>query len=154
MNEQPTFCLSYIFSTCTMCPFWFNYKMILVLPVNIKSVLCFFGLYFLDLPYLLLQDIQKFKLGNPREFHYLNQTDCFELEGVDESKEYRDTRRAMDVVGISSEEQVFYWSFCKFVNIFLKYVFQCLIVFFVFPHHHCAGCNISSGCCNFASWQH
>ncbi|KAG2402709.1 Myosin-8 Myosin XI [Vigna angularis] len=50
-------------------------------------------------------DIQKFKLGNPREFHYLNQTNCFELEGVDESKEYRDTRRAMDVVGISSEEQ-------------------------------------------------
>ncbi|XP_047149632.1 myosin-6-like isoform X1 [Vigna umbellata] len=51
------------------------------------------------------EDIQKFKLGNPREFHYLNQTNCFELEGVDESKEYRDTRRAMDVVGISSEEQ-------------------------------------------------
>jgi len=33
------------------------------------------------------------------------------LEGVDESKEYRDTRRAMDVVGINSEEQVFYWEF-------------------------------------------
>ncbi|XP_027935832.1 myosin-6-like isoform X1 [Vigna unguiculata] len=51
------------------------------------------------------EDIQKFKLGNPRGFHYLNQTNCFELEGVDESKEYRDTRRAMDVVGINSEEQ-------------------------------------------------
>jgi myosin heavy subunit len=30
------------------------------------------------------------------------------LEGYDEFKEYCDTRRAMDVVGISSEEQVFY----------------------------------------------
>jgi len=49
--------------------------------------------------------VQKFKLGNPRGFHYLNQTNCFELEGVDESKQYRDTRRAMNVVGISSKEQ-------------------------------------------------
>ncbi|KAG5112842.1 hypothetical protein JHK82_036111 [Glycine max] len=53
----------------------------------------------------VLEDIQKYKLGNPRAFHYLNQTNCFELEGVDELKEYQDTRRAMDVVGISSEEQ-------------------------------------------------
>jgi hypothetical protein len=30
------------------------------------------------------------------------------LEGYDEFKEYCDTRRAMDVVGISSEEKVFY----------------------------------------------
>jgi len=65
----------------------------------------------LTFPIYFWQDIQKFKLGNPRGFHYLNQTNCFELEGVDESKEYRDTRRAMDVVGINSEEQVFYWEF-------------------------------------------
>ncbi|XP_027367065.1 myosin-6-like [Abrus precatorius] len=51
------------------------------------------------------EDVQKYKLGNPRTFHYLNQSNCFELEGVDEFKEYCDTRRAMDVVGISSEEQ-------------------------------------------------
>ncbi|KAL1367763.1 myosin-6 [Arachis duranensis] len=51
------------------------------------------------------EDVKKYKLGNPRTFHYLNQTNCFELEGVDEAKEYHDTRRAMDVVGISSEEQ-------------------------------------------------
>ncbi|KAG4913301.1 hypothetical protein JHK86_053734 [Glycine max] len=50
-------------------------------------------------------DVKKYKLGDPRMFHYLNQSNCFELEGVDESKEYRDTRRAMDIVGISSEEQ-------------------------------------------------
>jgi len=44
-------------------------------------------------------------------FHYLNQSNCFELEGLDESKEYRDTRRAMDIVGISSEEQVY----CRYI---------------------------------------
>lgn len=49
--------------------------------------------------------VQKYKLGNPRTFHYLNQTNCYELDGVDEFKEYCDTRRAMDVVGISFEEQ-------------------------------------------------
>nr|KJB42401.1 hypothetical protein B456_007G150900 [Gossypium raimondii] len=51
------------------------------------------------------EDIQRFKLGNPRSFHYLNQSNCYELDGVDESKEYAATRRAMDVVGISSDEQ-------------------------------------------------
>ncbi|XP_011080138.1 myosin-6-like [Sesamum indicum] len=51
------------------------------------------------------EDIQKYKLGNPRTFHYLNQSNCYELDGVDDSKEYIATRRAMDTVGISSEEQ-------------------------------------------------
>ncbi|KAJ8558195.1 hypothetical protein K7X08_004961 [Anisodus acutangulus] len=51
------------------------------------------------------EDIQRFKLDNPRTFHYLNQTNCYELDGVDDSKEYLATRKAMDVVGISSEEQ-------------------------------------------------
>ncbi|XP_061341502.1 myosin-6-like [Gastrolobium bilobum] len=51
------------------------------------------------------EDVKKYKLGNPRTFHYLNQSNCYELDGVHESKEYSATRRAMDVVGISSEEQ-------------------------------------------------
>ncbi|KAI3469890.1 hypothetical protein Pfo_026553 [Paulownia fortunei] len=51
------------------------------------------------------EDIEKYKLGNPRMFHYLNQSNCYELDGVDDSKEYLSTRRAMDVVGISSDEQ-------------------------------------------------
>lgn len=38
-------------------------------------------------------------------YHYLNQTNCYKLDGVDDSKEYLSTRRAMDVVGISSDEQ-------------------------------------------------
>ncbi|KAK8955413.1 hypothetical protein KSP40_PGU016919 [Platanthera guangdongensis] len=51
------------------------------------------------------EDIERYKLSNPRTFHYLNQSNCYELEGVDDSKEYFETRRAMDVVGISTEEQ-------------------------------------------------
>ncbi|KAK9082960.1 hypothetical protein Scep_029431 [Stephania cephalantha] len=51
------------------------------------------------------EDIERFKLGNARTFHYLNQSNCIELDGVDDSKEYLETRRAMDIVGISSEEQ-------------------------------------------------
>jgi len=53
-------------------------------------------------------------------FHYLNQSNCFELEGLDESKEYRDTRRAMDIVGISAEEQVLCRDFIYICFQFLK----------------------------------
>ncbi|KAG6732379.1 hypothetical protein I3842_01G174300 [Carya illinoinensis] len=51
------------------------------------------------------EDVEKYRLGNPRTFHYLNQSNCHELDGVDDSKEYLATRKAMDVVGISSDEQ-------------------------------------------------
>ncbi|CAO2841966.1 unnamed protein product [Amaranthus hypochondriacus] len=48
---------------------------------------------------------EKYKLDNPEKFHYLNQTNCYRLDGVDDSEEYLATRRAMDVVGISAEDQ-------------------------------------------------
>ncbi|KAL6224224.1 hypothetical protein ACLB2K_003079 [Fragaria x ananassa] len=51
------------------------------------------------------EDREKFKLGNPKEYHYLNQSSCYVLDGIDDSEEYAATRRAMDVVGISDEEQ-------------------------------------------------
>ncbi|CAL9227216.1 unnamed protein product [Arabidopsis halleri] len=51
------------------------------------------------------EDIKKWKLADPRKFHYLNQSQCIELERMDDAKEYRETRKAMDVVGINSEEQ-------------------------------------------------
>ncbi|MBA0558847.1 hypothetical protein Golob_015843, partial [Gossypium lobatum] len=51
------------------------------------------------------EEAEKYKLGNPRNFHYLNQSNCYELDGVDSSKEYLLTKRAMDVVGISQGEQ-------------------------------------------------
>eukprot|EP00873_Tetraselmis_striata_P040360 jgi/Tetstr1/460624/TSEL_005822.t1 len=39
------------------------------------------------------------------EFRYLNQSSCFQLDGVDNAKEFKRTRHAMKVVGIASEEQ-------------------------------------------------
>ncbi|CAF1698074.1 unnamed protein product [Brassica napus] len=51
------------------------------------------------------EEREKFKLGDPKSFHYLNQSKCFKLDGVDDTEEYLATRRAMDVVGISEEEQ-------------------------------------------------
>ncbi|KAG1367580.1 myosin-17 [Cocos nucifera] len=51
------------------------------------------------------EDIARYKLGSPRSFHYLNQSNCFELDGVNDSHEYLATRRAMDIVGITEQEQ-------------------------------------------------
>ncbi|XP_058008760.1 myosin-11 isoform X2 [Hevea brasiliensis] len=51
------------------------------------------------------EEIEKYKLGNPRSFHYLNQSSCYELVGVNDAHDYLTTRKAMDIVGISKEEQ-------------------------------------------------
>ncbi|PIA45281.1 hypothetical protein AQUCO_01700666v1 [Aquilegia coerulea] len=51
------------------------------------------------------QEIEKYKLGNPESFHYLNQSNCYELVGVNDAHEYLAIRRAMDIVGISEREQ-------------------------------------------------
>ncbi|KAL0785575.1 hypothetical protein Bca101_001821 [Brassica carinata] len=51
------------------------------------------------------QEIEQYKLGEPSTFHYLNQSNCYSLSALDDAKEYLATRKAMDVVGISSEEQ-------------------------------------------------
>nr|GMD57352.1 myosin-11-like isoform X1 [Ipomoea batatas] len=54
----------------------------------------------------VLEDIEKFKLGHPNTFHYLNQSKCHELVGVsDDAHDYLATRRAMDIVGIHKEDQ-------------------------------------------------
>ncbi|KAH9616482.1 hypothetical protein KSS87_017295 [Heliosperma pusillum] len=51
------------------------------------------------------EDFERFKLDNPRNFHYLNQSNCYQVDAIDDAKEYLTTRRAMDVVGISPDEQ-------------------------------------------------
>ncbi|XP_052887732.1 myosin-16 isoform X1 [Gossypium arboreum] len=51
------------------------------------------------------KEIEKYKLGDPKSFHYLNQSSCYELVGVDDSHDYLATKKAMDIVGISVEEQ-------------------------------------------------
>ncbi|TXG55731.1 hypothetical protein EZV62_017044 [Acer yangbiense] len=51
------------------------------------------------------EDVKKFKLGDPGTFRYLNQSNCYEVANVDDAREYLETRNAMDIVGISQEEQ-------------------------------------------------
>ncbi|KAK7243670.1 hypothetical protein RIF29_38478 [Crotalaria pallida] len=51
------------------------------------------------------EDVKKYKLGDPRQFHYLNQSNCYEVSNVDDAKEYLETRNAMDIVGINQDEQ-------------------------------------------------
>ncbi|XP_042377682.1 myosin-17-like [Zingiber officinale] len=51
------------------------------------------------------EDIKKYKLGSPNSFHYLNQSKCIKLDGVDDAEEYIAIRRAMGIVGISEQEQ-------------------------------------------------
>lgn len=51
------------------------------------------------------RDADMYNLGPPSNFHYLNQSNVYELEGVSSADEYVKTRRAMDIVGISNEEQ-------------------------------------------------
>ncbi|XP_026422259.1 myosin-11-like isoform X1 [Papaver somniferum] len=51
------------------------------------------------------EEVEKYKLGNPKSFHYLNQSNCYELVGVSDARDYLATRRAMDIVGISEKEQ-------------------------------------------------
>ncbi|XP_073043958.1 myosin-17-like [Primulina eburnea] len=51
------------------------------------------------------EEREKYKLGNPESFHFLNQSKCIKLDGVNDAEEYLATRRAMDIVGISEEEQ-------------------------------------------------
>lgn len=44
-------------------------------------------------------------MGNSKTFHYLNQSKCHELNGVNDTQEYLATRRAMDIVRVSETEQ-------------------------------------------------
>ncbi|KAH9289968.1 hypothetical protein KI387_034085, partial [Taxus chinensis] len=53
-------------------------------------------------------DTEKYKLGHRSSFHYLNHSNCYQLDGVGDAEECLATRRAMDVVRISPEEQVTY----------------------------------------------
>ncbi|XP_072981787.1 protein OPAQUE1-like [Typha latifolia] len=51
------------------------------------------------------KDVEKYKLGHPSNFHYLNQSKTYELAGVTSAEEYLKTRRAMNIVGISLVKQ-------------------------------------------------
>ncbi|KAJ9183640.1 hypothetical protein P3X46_007465 [Hevea brasiliensis] len=48
---------------------------------------------------------EKYNLDHPSHFHYLNQSKTYELDGISNAEEYMKTRRAMEIVGISHEDQ-------------------------------------------------
>lgn len=89
---------------------------------------------------------EKYKLGDPKSFHYLNQSKCYELDGVDDAHEYLATRRAMDIVGISEEEQVcLLRSFWKNVFLYSYFMVECQ------SQHHLKKLNIWQ---NRSSWKY
>ncbi|KAF2534324.1 hypothetical protein F2Q70_00031280 [Brassica cretica] len=55
--------------------------------------------------FTIFMDVQRYKLGEPKTYHYLNQSKCLAVESINDAEEYQATRRAMEVVGISTEEQ-------------------------------------------------
>ncbi|XP_046849566.1 unconventional myosin-IXa-like isoform X3 [Xenia sp. Carnegie-2017] len=50
-------------------------------------------------------EAQEFHLRNPEEFCYLNQSGCFDMDGVDEAYEFLRLKQSMDMVGFSSDTQ-------------------------------------------------
>ena len=104
------------------CFSWLNSHQFKIICPICKFIVClklhFLNVFFKICLYAHCQDVEKYKLGDPRTFHYLNQSNCYELDGVNDSKEYLATRRAMNVVGISSVEQVFFFFFsCYYLSL-------------------------------------
>jgi myosin-5 len=46
------------------------------------------------------------KLRPAQEYHYLNQSDCLSIDNIDDAEQFHILRRAMNVVQISTEDQV------------------------------------------------
>jgi hypothetical protein len=51
------------------------------------------------------EDRARLKLGAASDYHYLNQSDCYSLPGVDNGEEYKRTLLAMSRVGIPPADQ-------------------------------------------------
>ncbi|XP_031555305.1 unconventional myosin-Ie-like isoform X2 [Actinia tenebrosa] len=51
------------------------------------------------------EDKGKFGLTDPSYYYYLNQSGTYTVDGTNDSQEYEETRKAMDVIGISDENQ-------------------------------------------------
>lgn len=54
---------------------------------------------------LTQEEREKYMVFAPEDFHYLNQSGCVIVEGIDDEEEYQATRRAMDTLKIPIEEQ-------------------------------------------------
>eukprot|EP01133_Synstelium_polycarpum_P004330 gene4330-5057_t len=51
------------------------------------------------------QEKRDFVLSSPDSFYYLNQSECYTVDGVDDAADYKEVRNAMKVIGLSDDEQ-------------------------------------------------
>ncbi len=51
------------------------------------------------------QEVEELSLLPAKKFRYLSQSNCFYLDGVNDAEEFEHTKQAMEVVGLSREEQ-------------------------------------------------
>jgi len=51
------------------------------------------------------EDKEQFGLTQPDYYFYLNQSGCYDVDGVNDVQEYKDTRNAMYTMGITEEDQ-------------------------------------------------
>lgn len=48
---------------------------------------------------------EQLNLSRPDDYAYLNKSKCYDIQGVNDSQELKDTRNAMTIMGITPEEQ-------------------------------------------------
>lgn len=55
------------------------------------------------------QDRSKYHLREPSAYHYLRQSNCFTVDGMDDVQDFHEVVQAMDIIGITKEEQSNIW---------------------------------------------
>ena len=63
------------------------------------------------------------QLYEPHHFWYLNQSGCYQVDGIDDKAEYADVKHAMGVVGFNKEEADTVWQLVAGYTSFRKRVF-------------------------------
>jgi len=51
------------------------------------------------------QELQKWQLYDPQHFHYLNQSGCYEVQGMNDAEDFADTRNAMNIIVFQSKNR-------------------------------------------------
>lgn len=49
--------------------------------------------------------LEKFGIQNASRFTYLNKSSCFDVEGINDTKEFQDVLNAMKIINISESDQ-------------------------------------------------
>lgn len=55
------------------------------------------------------QDRNNYQLREPSSYHYLNQSQCYTVDGMDDVQDFNEVVQAMDIIGITKEEQSNIW---------------------------------------------